>query len=96
MRDNLTPLLVDILVKWVSPTMDGKREVMLAVGAKNLIKQTGPTIVQIFVSEYRLVFAQVRAGLVVDRLVAETSAVLLDMVVIMGRQHGGEEVCCGV
>ena len=31
LRDNLTPLLVDTLVKWVSPTMDGKREVMLAL-----------------------------------------------------------------
>ena len=42
LRDNLTPLLVDTLVKWVSPTMYRKKEVMLAVGAKNLIKKTGP------------------------------------------------------
>ena len=54
MRDNLSPLLVDTLVKWMSPTMDRKKEVMLAVGAKNLIKQTGPTdIVQSYVSGYR-------------------------------------------
>ena len=65
--------------------MDRKKEVMLAVGAKNLIKQTGPTnIVQSYVSGYKLVFAQVRVGLVGDRLVAETRAVLL---VIMVRQQ---------
>ena len=57
--------------------MDWKREVMLAVGAKNLIKKTGPTIVQSSVSGYRLMFVQVRAGLVGDRLV----------VVILGRQQ---------
>ena len=50
---------------------------MLAVGAKNLIKKTGPTIVQSSVSGYRLMFVQVRAGLVGDRLV----------VVILGRQQ---------
>ena len=44
---------MDTLVKWVSPTMDRKKEVMLAVGAKNMIKKTGPTIAQSFVSGYR-------------------------------------------
>jgi hypothetical protein len=33
--------------------MDRKKEVMLAVGAKNIIKKTGPTIAQSFVSKYR-------------------------------------------
>ena len=73
LSDNLTPLLVDTLVKWVSPTMDRKKEVMLAVGAKNMIKKTGPTIAQSFVSGYRLV--------------AEARSVWLDMVGIMGRQQ---------
>ena len=67
--------------------MDRKKEVTLAVGAKNMIKLTGLPIVQSSVSGYRLVFAQVRAGLVGDKLVAETRAVLLDMVAIMGRQQ---------
>jgi hypothetical protein len=66
MRDNLSPLLVDTLVKWMSPIMDRKKEVMLAVGAKNLIKQTGLTnIFQSYVSGYKLVFAQVRVVLLV-------------------------------
>ena len=60
---------------------------MLAVGAKNLIKKTGPINVQSSGLEYKLVFAKVKAGLVGDRLVAETRAVLLDMVAIMGRQQ---------
>ena len=67
--------------------MDRKKEVTLAVGAKNMIKLTGLPIVQSSVSGYMLVFAQIMAELVQDRLVAETRAVLLVMVVIMGRQQ---------
>ena len=63
---------MDTLVKWVSPTMYRNKEVMLAVVAKNLIKKKGPIIIQSSGSGYKLVFAQVKAGLVGDRLVAET------------------------
>ena len=85
-RDILTPLLVDTLVKWVSPKVDRKKEIMLAVGAKKMTLKTGPAIGQSSVLGYMLLFDKVKAELVSGGLVAETRAVLVDIMVIMGRQ----------
>jgi len=79
-------VIVDTLVKWVSPREDKKREITMAINAMKIISRTGPAIGQTTLSGYKLVYSQVRAGLVGDCLGAETRAVLLDTVVIMGRQ----------
>ena len=59
-----------------------------------MILRTGPTIGQSSVSGYKLEFDKVRAELVVEGLIAEARAVLVDMLVIkgLGRQvMPGEE-----
>merc|ERR1719233_525227 len=79
-------VIVDTLVKWVSPREDKKREITMATNAMKIISRTGPAIGHTTLSGYKLVYSQVRAGLVGDCLGAEIRAVLLDTVVIMGRQ----------
>ena len=78
--------MVDTLLKWVSPKVDRKKEIMLAVGAKRIILKTGPAIGQSPVLGYELLFGKVKAKLVGGGLVAETRAVLVDIIVTMGRQ----------
>jgi len=85
-KDLLISVIVDTLVKWVSPREDKKREVTMAINVKKIISKKGPAIGQTSISGYKLVYSQVRAGLVGDCLGAETRAVLLDTLVIMGRQ----------
>ena len=85
-KDCLTPLLLDTLVSWVTPSLDKWRELVQAKGAKQIIQQTGTALSVSSAASYRLVFMQIRAGLVGSGMGAETRAVLLDMMVIMGRQ----------
>ena len=81
----LVHVMVDTLVKWVSPSQDKKREITMAMNAKKIISKKGSDIGQLSASGYKLVYSQVRAGLVGDLLSAETRAVLLDTLVIMSR-----------
>merc|ERR1719233_662879 len=85
-KDLLISVIVDTLVKWVSPREDKKREVTMAINVKKIISKKGPAIGQTSISGYKLVYSQVRAGLVGDWLGTETRAVWLDTLVIMGRQ----------
>jgi len=84
---SLTPLIVDTLIRWISPsTMNKKKEVIQARAAKQLVQQAGSDMCRSSVSSYVLVYSQVRAGLLGGGLWAETREVLLDMMVVMGRQ----------
>ena len=84
-KDPLVHVIVDTLVKWVSPGQDKKREVTMSKNAKMIISKRGSDIGHTSMSGYKLVYSQVKAGLVGDCLSAETRAVLLDTLVIMGR-----------
>jgi len=86
-QELLTHVMVDTLVKWLSPKqLDRKRELMMVVSAKNIITKTGHAIAKSSLSGYKLVYSQIRAVLVGDCCAAETRAAMLDILVIMARQ----------
>ena len=72
-KDCMTPLIVDTLVRWGTPSMDKRRELLQAKGAKQIIQQAGPALSVSSVASYRLVFMQIRSGLVGGGMGAETS-----------------------
>jgi len=86
-QELLTHVMVDTLVRWLTPKqLDRKRELMLVVSAKTIITKIGPDIAQSSLSGYKLVYSQIRAALVGEGCGAETRAVMLDILVIMARQ----------
>ena len=71
-KDFLTPLVVDTLISWVTPSLDKWRELVQARGAKQTIQQAISVLCRSSVASYRLVFRQGRAGLVGRGMGAET------------------------
>merc|ERR1719500_2574193 len=86
-QEPLTHVMVDTLVRWLTPKqMDRKRELMLVGSAKTIITKTGPDIAASSLSGYKLLYSQIRAALVGEGCGAESRAVMLDILVIMARQ----------
>ena len=62
-KDFLTPLVVDTLISWVTPSLDKRRELVQARGAKQTIQKAISVLCRTSVASYRLVFRQGRAGM---------------------------------